>query len=548
MQSSRVILLLLTKVSSMMVRGLALWMPDGCNQSQLGVVAELVNIKVDGHISERIYYRISQWANKILPSDHTLQGDYYITKKLVKDLGLPVEKINACKNGCMLYWKDDVDLEYCKFCGEGRYKPARGRDPHRKKSLYAVLRYLPLTARLQRLYSPRATVEHMAWHATHQIVEGSMCHPSDAEAWKHFDRMYPDFVEEPRNVWLGLCTDGLHRTISMVVLINVSRLSLHRTIFPLLWHVGVRTYDHATDRAFMMWVALMWTMNYLPAYGMGYSICMDDTTAFHLQHGRKACYFDCHRQFLLAHHPYRRNKNTFTENHVENKVARSRLTGDLILDQVANTSPAVEMPFLLPDGYGSDHKWAKKSIFWDLPYWSTLLIRHNFDIMHIEKNVFDNIFNTVMDIKGKTKDNMNSRRDLKIICNRPELELDEYRPKVMPKAVYTLGKEQKRRVREWIRGPKFPDGYASNLARCIDMMELWMHGIKSHDCHVFIQKFIPIAFHEMLPGHVWSALIEMIERYIKSRDPNWPDRVVPQPLADATAPTTTSIRLQMGMI
>ncbi|KAK4393991.1 hypothetical protein Sango_1869900 [Sesamum angolense] len=51
----------------------------------------------------------------------TLSRDYYSTKKLVKNLGLPVEKIHACKNGCMLYWKDDVDLEYCKFCGDGRF-------------------------------------------------------------------------------------------------------------------------------------------------------------------------------------------------------------------------------------------------------------------------------------------------------------------------------------------------------------------------------------------------------------------------------------------
>ncbi|KAL0307839.1 UNVERIFIED_CONTAM: hypothetical protein Scaly_2968000 [Sesamum calycinum] len=81
-----------------------------CTQSQLAFVAKLVDIKVDGHISERLYDRISQWANNILPSDHILQGDYYNTKKLIKELGLSVEKIDACKNGFMLYWKDDVDL------------------------------------------------------------------------------------------------------------------------------------------------------------------------------------------------------------------------------------------------------------------------------------------------------------------------------------------------------------------------------------------------------------------------------------------------------
>ncbi|KAL0420878.1 UNVERIFIED_CONTAM: hypothetical protein Slati_3110700 [Sesamum latifolium] len=76
-----------------------LW--NGCTQSQLGLVAELVDIKADRHISERIYDRISQWGDKILPPGHTLPGDYYNTKKLIKDLGLSVEKISACKNGCM---------------------------------------------------------------------------------------------------------------------------------------------------------------------------------------------------------------------------------------------------------------------------------------------------------------------------------------------------------------------------------------------------------------------------------------------------------------
>jgi hypothetical protein len=31
--------------------------------------------------------------------------------------------------------------------------------------------------------------------------------------------------------------------------------------------------------------------------------------------------------------------------------------------------------------------WAKKSIFFKLTYWSTLKLRHNLDVMHIEKNI-----------------------------------------------------------------------------------------------------------------------------------------------------------------
>ncbi|KAL2247066.1 UNVERIFIED_CONTAM: hypothetical protein Sindi_2558900 [Sesamum indicum] len=71
---------------------------------------------------------ISRWTTKYFSQDRTLPRGYYNMKKLIKDLGSPVEKINTCKNGCMFYWKDNVDLEYCKFCVAARYKSIRGRD------------------------------------------------------------------------------------------------------------------------------------------------------------------------------------------------------------------------------------------------------------------------------------------------------------------------------------------------------------------------------------------------------------------------------------
>jgi tRNA A37 threonylcarbamoyladenosine dehydratase len=43
--------------------------------------------------------------------------------------------------------------------------------------------------------------------------------------------------------------------------------------------------------------------------------------------------------------------------------------------------------------------------------------------MHIEKNVFKNIFNTGMDVKGKTKDNIKAKLDLALFCNHKNIEL-----------------------------------------------------------------------------------------------------------------------------
>ena len=61
--------------------------------------------------------------------------------------------------------------------------------------------------------------------------------------------------------------------------------------------------------------------------------------------------------------------------------------------------------------------------------------------MHIKKNVFENIFNTVIDVKGKSKDNIKARLDIALYCNRKNIELvyDELRV-AKPKASFVLEK------------------------------------------------------------------------------------------------------------
>jgi hypothetical protein len=43
--------------------------------------------------------------------------------------------------------------------------------------------------------------------------------------------------------------------------------------------------------------------------------------------------------------------------------------------------------------------------------------------MQIEKNVFENIFNTVMNMKGKTKDNIKARMDTTLFCHSKNMKL-----------------------------------------------------------------------------------------------------------------------------
>lgn len=50
----------------------------------------------------------------------------------------------------------------------------------------------------------------------------------------------------------------------------------------------------------------------------------------------------------------------------------------------------------------------KKTVFYMLLYWKNLLIRHNLDVMHIEKNVCDSVIGTLLGIVGKSKDSLNA--------------------------------------------------------------------------------------------------------------------------------------------
>ena len=68
--------------------------------------------------------------------------------------------------------------------------------------------------------------------------------------------------------------------------------------------------------------------------------------------------------------------------------------------------------------------------------------------MHIEKNLFDNIFNTVRNVSAKTKENDQARMNLALYCRHVDLELkSEANGKLlMPKENYTLTIDQTKLV------------------------------------------------------------------------------------------------------
>ncbi|KAJ8761260.1 hypothetical protein K2173_001316 [Erythroxylum novogranatense] len=334
--------------------------------------------------------------------------------------------------------------------------------------------YFPLTPRLQRLYASDVTACHMRWHAEHDQEDGVMRHPSYALAWKHFNETHVHFVVESRNVRLGLLTDGFQPF-------------------------------GQSGQQYLSWPVIITPYN-LPPW-----MCMKEAYIFltvivpgPTNPKQK---IDVYLQPLILElqHLWETGVQTYDVSLKPNFVMRVALMWTIsdfpALAMISGWSTAGK---LACPHCGND----SDAIFWDLPYWKTNMVRHNLDVMHIEKNMFDNLFNTIMNIEGRTKDNAKSRADLQLLYRRHELHKD-VRTGKYPKACYTVGKQQKERLCEWLKGLKFPDGYVSNMSRCVDMRKYKLFGMKSHDCHVFMQRLIPIAFRELLPSKVWEPLTEL---------------------------------------
>ena len=374
-------------------------------------------------------------------------------RKTVRDLGLDYQKIHACPNDCMLFWNEHEQATSCHVCGTSRWKwdekcgDMNNHSSSENQIPAKVLRYFPITPRLQRLYMCEETANAMKWHANERPNDQNLRHLTDGQAWKDFDSLHPEFAQDPRNVRLGLSSDGFNpfRTMSIahstwpVVLVNYNLspwifmkpeyLSLCLIIpdpkspgqdidvymQPLvtelkeLWEIGVETYDRATNRTFIMRVALLWTISDFPAYAMlsGWSSkgafacpsCNYETCSQYLKHSRKTCYMG-HRRFLAKDHPWRFDKKFFNGD-VELKGAPSPLSGVEVLEKLS-TFKNVFGKTQKKKTLDSRGPWRKKSIFFYLPYWRHNTLRHNLDVMHIEKNVCDNVLETLLNIHGLT--------------------------------------------------------------------------------------------------------------------------------------------------
>ena len=89
--------------------------------------------------------------------------------------------------------------------------------------------------------------------------------------------------------------------------------------------------------------------------------------------------------------------------------------------------------------------WNKKLILFELEYWEKLGVLHSIDNMHVNKNICESFIGTLLQMKGKRKDNESAQADLEEIGLRPELHAhDKEKEKHPPPAAITLSKKEKK--------------------------------------------------------------------------------------------------------
>ncbi|GJR49551.1 hypothetical protein Tco_1400072 [Tanacetum coccineum] len=88
-------------------------------------------------------------------------------------MGSGYKKIHVCINNCLLYWKDDKDLNACRTYGISIW-----RVDNKTQKVYENIR-------------------------AKRITDGVLRHPTDSQAWRTIDEKFPKIAKDPRNLRLG---------------------------------------------------------------------------------------------------------------------------------------------------------------------------------------------------------------------------------------------------------------------------------------------------------------------------------------------------------
>ncbi|XP_066323130.1 uncharacterized protein [Miscanthus floridulus] len=426
----------------------------GSSHSKFSFLVRMLYIKSRYRIGNTAFSTMLKLLSSGYPQSE-LPKSYDEAKKYLGELGLGFENIHVCKNNCVLFQKRYYKENVCLVC-----KASRWQDETRNKRVpHKVLRHFPLLPRLKRIFASKRTSEETQWHKkTRTSVDNVMSHPADGEAWKEFDTREPTFADDSRNLRLALATDGFNPFGNMSTQYSPKSPGKDFDLFlePLieelldLWK-GVSTYDACTGQKFNLYAAVLWCIHDFPTLSTLSGRTTKGTHAW-----RRSLAFDGKR---------------------ENKDQPGKFTLEEVLEELEKVKDV--RPGKHPEIIGNKRK----------------------------RNEGPRIYSR----KGKTKDTTNARLDLHDMGIRPELHLQQHGNLVTaPPAPYVLGKDQKIEFCKFLKGIKFPDGYAANLERYISQDGSKVQGkLKTHSCHILLQRIIPAGLRGLVRKDVYEAVAEL---------------------------------------
>jgi len=350
------------------------------NYSKISAIMGLYHIKVKSGISENYFDQILTLVQDMLPQGNVLPKSTGDIKKFLKIFGFGYDVIHACKNDCILFRKQYEDMDSCPRCGASRWKVDKRTGENKIGIPAKVLRYFPIKERLKRMFRSKRMAKDLQWHFSNGSEDDTMRHPVDSLTWAQVNDKWPEFASDPRNLRLGLSTDGMNPfsiqntkySTWPVFLVNYNMppslcmkaenimLSLlipgpaapsnniDVYLAPLiddlidLWNEGIQAYDSLSNENFTLRAILLWTISDYPGLGtlagckvkgkQACTVCGKDTPFRWLKFSRKMVYLG-NRRRLRPGHPYRRRKAWF-DNTVEEGTASRIQTGSDIFEML----------------------------------------------------------------------------------------------------------------------------------------------------------------------------------------------------------------------
>jgi hypothetical protein len=114
--------------------------------SVLAFMTRLTSIKSKFASSDKCYKELLSLFSDVLPSNHKMLKDIYQSKKLLSALGMEYEKIDACEDNYMLFYKEHKGETKCLKCGKSRFIEVVNEDGEKvtTKVAHKQLHYMPL--------------------------------------------------------------------------------------------------------------------------------------------------------------------------------------------------------------------------------------------------------------------------------------------------------------------------------------------------------------------------------------------------------------------